>query len=86
MRCLLRDAVHCRFAGKPSAQIGEAIDSAFGSFDKFKEEFSKAGATQVRTTRGKSSVRTLIIPRNRCVWWDALQALWQPAVLEQCCG
>jgi len=32
--------------GKPSGDLGAAIDKAFGSFDKFKEEFSKAGATR----------------------------------------
>ena len=29
---------------KPGGALGEAIDKAFGSFDKFKEEFQKAGA------------------------------------------
>jgi superoxide dismutase, Fe-Mn family len=32
--------------GKPSGELAEAIDAAFGSFDKFKEEFAKAGATR----------------------------------------
>jgi Fe-Mn family superoxide dismutase len=32
--------------GTPSGELGEAIDAAFGSFDKFKETFSKASATQ----------------------------------------
>lgn len=32
--------------GKPSGELAEAIDKAFGSFDAFKDEFSKAGATQ----------------------------------------
>jgi len=32
--------------GKPSGDIESAIDSAFGSFDKFKEEFSSAAATR----------------------------------------
>ena len=32
--------------GKPSGALAEAIDNAFGSFEAFKEEFSKAGATQ----------------------------------------
>ncbi|WP_424492689.1 superoxide dismutase [Salinimicrobium sp. GXAS 041] len=31
---------------KPSGDLAEAIDKKFGSFDSFKEEFSKAGATQ----------------------------------------
>jgi Fe-Mn family superoxide dismutase len=29
--------------GKPTGAIGDAITSSFGSFDKFKEEFKKAG-------------------------------------------
>lgn len=32
--------------GKPEGELAKAIDAAFGSFDAFKEEFSKAGATQ----------------------------------------
>ena len=32
--------------GAPSGDLGSAIDSTFGSFDAFKEEFSKAGATR----------------------------------------
>jgi superoxide dismutase, Fe-Mn family len=32
--------------GKPSGELAEAIDRDFGSFDKFKEEFSNAAATQ----------------------------------------
>ena len=32
--------------GKPSGTLAYAIDQAFGTFDKFKEEFSKAGATR----------------------------------------
>ncbi|MCF6131326.1 superoxide dismutase [Flavobacterium wongokense] len=32
--------------GKPSGDLAEAIDAAFGSFDEFKARFSKAGATQ----------------------------------------
>lgn len=32
--------------GKPSGELGDAIDKAFGSFDNFKTEFSKAGATR----------------------------------------
>ncbi len=32
--------------GKPEGELATAIDSAFGSFDAFKDEFSKAGATQ----------------------------------------
>jgi Fe-Mn family superoxide dismutase len=29
--------------GNPSGEVGRAIDDAFGSFDKFKEQFSAAG-------------------------------------------
>ncbi|HSW61231.1 MAG TPA: superoxide dismutase [bacterium] len=32
--------------GKPTGELAKAIDKSFGSFDKFKAEFSKAGATQ----------------------------------------
>ena len=32
--------------GTPSGDLGSAIDSTFGSFDAFKAEFSKAGATR----------------------------------------
>lgn len=32
--------------GKPTGKLAEAIDSKFGSFDKFKEEFSNAATTR----------------------------------------
>lgn len=32
--------------GQPSGELASAIDSAFGSFDAFKDEFSKAAATR----------------------------------------
>lgn len=32
--------------GSPNGALAEAIDSAFGSFDSFKEQFAKAGATR----------------------------------------
>ncbi len=32
--------------GKPSGDLADAIDAAFGNFDEFKARFSKAGATQ----------------------------------------
>ncbi len=32
--------------GEPNGDLAEAIDSAFGSFDAFKEAFQKAGATR----------------------------------------
>ncbi len=32
--------------GKPTGELADAIDEAFGSFDEFKARFAKAGATQ----------------------------------------
>jgi len=32
--------------GEPTGELGEAIASAFGSFDAFKEQFANAGATR----------------------------------------
>ena len=32
--------------GQPSGELAQAIDSAFGGFDAFKEEFAKAAATR----------------------------------------
>lgn len=32
--------------GQPTGELAQAIDEAFGSFDKFKEEFAKAAATR----------------------------------------
>ena len=32
--------------GKPSGDLADAIDAAFGSFDEFKAQFAKAGATR----------------------------------------
>ncbi|MFN8322627.1 MAG: superoxide dismutase [Chitinophagales bacterium] len=37
---------HAESTGSPAGALGDAINSTFGSFDKFKEEFSKAGATR----------------------------------------
>lgn len=37
---------HNESTGSPSGALGEAINSTFGSFDKFKEEFTKAGTTR----------------------------------------
>lgn len=32
--------------GKPTGELSDAIDAAFGNFDEFKARFAKAGATQ----------------------------------------
>ena len=32
--------------GAPTGELADAINQAFGSFDKFKEDFAKAGATR----------------------------------------
>ena len=32
--------------GEPSGELADAINSAFGSIDSFKEQFAKAGATR----------------------------------------
>jgi Fe-Mn family superoxide dismutase len=32
--------------GKPTGKIAQAIDSSFGGYDKFRQEFANAGATQ----------------------------------------
>ena len=32
--------------GKPTGELAEAIDTAFGSFEEFKAQFAKAGATR----------------------------------------
>lgn len=56
--------------GQPSGALAEAINSAFGSFDKFKEEFAKAATTRfgsgwawlVRVEDG--SVRILSTPNQ----------------------
>lgn len=37
---------HTENTGGPTGALADAINGAFGSFDKFKEEFSKAGATR----------------------------------------
>ena len=34
------------FGGEPKSEISESIDSNFGSFENFKDEFSKAAATR----------------------------------------
>jgi Fe-Mn family superoxide dismutase len=48
--------------GKPTGELASAIDSAFQSFDKFKEEFAKAG-----TTRFGSGWAWLIVQNGKLV-------------------
>lgn len=33
--------------GKPTGELAEAIDRDFGSFEEFKAQFAKAGATRL---------------------------------------
>ncbi len=35
-----------RAGGAPTGALGDAIKSTFGSFDSFKEQFTKAGVTR----------------------------------------
>jgi Fe-Mn family superoxide dismutase len=44
--CLFWEVMSPNGGGKPSGELAAAIDSAFGSFDAFKEVFSKAATTQ----------------------------------------
>ena len=44
--CLFWEIMSPNGGGAPSGALGEAINSAFGSFDAFKGEFSNATATQ----------------------------------------
>jgi Fe-Mn family superoxide dismutase len=44
--CLFWNCMSPNGGGNPSGAIAEAIDSAFGSFDNFKTEFSKASGTR----------------------------------------
>src|SRR5688500_11504433 len=48
--------------GKPAGELASAIDSAFQSFDKFKEEFTKAG-----TTRFGSGWAWLVVQNGKLV-------------------
>jgi len=58
---------HClspRGGGRPAGKLAEAIDASFGSFDKFKQQFTQAAATffgsgwawLVRTSAGKLAI------------------------------
>lgn len=40
------DSLKKNEGGKPAGKLAEAIDSAFGSFDAFKEKFNAAGTTR----------------------------------------
>lgn len=44
--CLFWEIMSPNGGGKPDGKISSAIDSAFGTYDAFKEEFSKAAATR----------------------------------------
>ena len=44
--CLFWEVMSPNGGGNPSGALAEAIDSAFGSFEGFKDTFSKAAATR----------------------------------------
>jgi Fe-Mn family superoxide dismutase len=44
--CLFWEIMGPNGGGQPSGELADAINSAFGSFDGFKEQFSKAAATR----------------------------------------
>ncbi|MCL4115949.1 UNVERIFIED_CONTAM: hypothetical protein GTU68_032767 [Idotea baltica] len=44
--CLFWEVMSPNGGGNPSGDLAKAIDEAFGSFDKFKEEFSAAAKTR----------------------------------------
>lgn len=44
--CLFWEVMSPNGGGAPSGELAEAMNSAFGSFDSFKEQFSNAAATQ----------------------------------------
>ncbi len=70
--------------GIPTGKIGEAINSNFGSFDVFKEEFAKAAATRfgsgwawlVKTPDGKLVVSST--PNQDCPIMDVAEVKGTP--------
>lgn len=44
--CLFWEVMSPNGGGQPSGSLGDAINSTFGSYDGFKDEFSKAAATR----------------------------------------
>ncbi|MEZ4938800.1 MAG: superoxide dismutase [Crocinitomicaceae bacterium] len=44
--CLFWEVMSPNGGGQPSGELADAINAAFGSFDKFREEFSAAAATR----------------------------------------
>lgn len=44
--CLFWEVMAPNAGGTPTGELGDAINSTFGSFDAFKEEFAKAAATR----------------------------------------
>ena len=44
--CLFWDILSPNGGGEPKDEVGEAINSSFGSYENFKNEFAKAAATR----------------------------------------